>query len=124
MATRTTGMVLGKFLPPHLGHVYLVEFAQRFVDELTVVVGTLQREPIPGERRFQWMRELFPTANVVHLTDENPQDPSEHPDFWNIWRSSLLRVLPQAPDFVFASDDYGWKLAEVLGTLFAGPDPQ
>jgi NadR type nicotinamide-nucleotide adenylyltransferase len=111
-------MVLGKFLPPHLGHVYLIEFAQRFVDDLTVVVGTLQHEPIPGELRFRWMRELFPSANVVHLTDENPQDPSEHPDFWRIWHESLRRVLPYSPDFVFASEDYGVKLAEVLGARF------
>jgi HTH-type transcriptional regulator, transcriptional repressor of NAD biosynthesis genes len=114
----TTGMVLGKFLPPHLGHVYLVEFAKSWVDELTVVVGTLEREPIPGELRWRWMRDLFPGVDVVHLTDENPQYPEEHPDFWEIWRSSLLRVLPKRPDYVFASENYGQKLAEVLGAEF------
>ena len=44
----TTGMLLGKFLPPHLGHVYLGEFAGRFVDRLTIVVCSLAREPIAG----------------------------------------------------------------------------
>src|SRR5262249_35302247 len=53
----------------------------------------------------------------------NPQDPSEHPEFWHIWRASLLRVLPGAPDFVFASDAYGAKLAEVLGARFVPVDP-
>lgn len=33
-------MVLGKFMPPHAGHVYLCEFARRWVDELTIVVGS------------------------------------------------------------------------------------
>ena len=37
----TTGMVLGKFLPPHLGHVYLCEFARSYVDDLTVVDAEL-----------------------------------------------------------------------------------
>ncbi|MBI3724483.1 AAA family ATPase [bacterium] len=115
-------MVLGKFLPPHAGHVFLVEFARRWVDELTVVVGTLSREPIPGELRFRWMRELFPWSRVVHLTDENPQDPSEHPEFWEIWRASLARLLPSLPDFVFASEAYGEKLAEVLGATFVPVD--
>ncbi|MFO0660239.1 MAG: adenylyltransferase/cytidyltransferase family protein [Polyangiaceae bacterium] len=32
--SRTSGMVLGKFMPPHMGHVYLVEFARRYVDDL------------------------------------------------------------------------------------------
>ncbi|QEL14665.1 AAA family ATPase [Limnoglobus roseus] len=118
----TTGMLLGKFLPPHLGHVYLGEFAGRFVDRLTIVVCSLQREPIPGELRFQWMRELFPFDNVVHLTDELPQEPVEHPDFWNLWRSALLRVLPGRPDYVFASEQYGWRLAEELGAAFVPVD--
>ena len=37
----TRGMVLGKFMPPHAGHVYLVEFARRWADDVTVVVGSL-----------------------------------------------------------------------------------
>ena len=45
----STGMVLGKFLPPHIGHQYLVDFARNYVDALTVVVGTLKAEPIPGD---------------------------------------------------------------------------
>jgi NadR type nicotinamide-nucleotide adenylyltransferase len=119
----TTGMVLGKFMPPHAGHVHLVHFARAFVDDLTVVVGTLAREPIPGALRHAWMRELFPNVRVVHLTDENPQEPSEHPQFWDIWRASLRRVLPSTPDYVFASDNYGAKLADVLGARFVPVDP-
>ena len=118
----TRGLVLGKFLPPHLGHLHLIEFASAFVDELTVVVGTLAREPIPGALRYEWMRQLAPRANVVHLTDENPQLPEEHPDFWAIWQASLARVAPK-PDFVFASDAYGATLAEVLGARFVPVDP-
>lgn len=117
------GMVLGKFLPPHRGHQYLVDVARGYADDLTVVVGTLAKEPIPGALRFAWMQELFPRCRVVHLTDENPQDPSEHPDFWKIWRTSLLRVLPHPIDVVFASESYGHKLAEVLGARFIPVDP-
>ena len=117
------GLVLGKFMPPHLGHQYLIEFARSYVDELTVVVEHVQDEPIPSALRFSWMRELFPGCNVVHLLDENPQDPSEHPQFWDIWRRSLERVLPYRPDFVFASDAYGAELAAVLGAEFVPVDP-
>ena len=118
----TTGLVLGKFLPPTNGHRLLVDFARHYVDELTVVVGTLAREPIPGGVRVAWMRELFPTVKVVHLTDENPQFPHEHPDFWEIWRQSLRRVVPTGPDLVFASEAYGARLAEVLGARFVPVD--
>lgn len=71
----THGMVLGKFMPPHAGHVYLCEFARRWVDELTIVVGSTAAEPIPGAQRVAWMRELFPFDRVVHLANENPQRP-------------------------------------------------
>lgn len=112
------GMVLGKFMPPHLGHLYLVDFARRYAEELTVVVGSLAAEPIAGSLRVDWMRELFPQVRVVHLTDENPQLPHEHPDFWNIWKRSLERAVDRPIDLVFAGEDYGAPLAAVLGAQF------
>lgn len=120
----TTGMVLGKFLPPHLGHAYLIDFARNYVDDLTVVVGTLASEPIAGAKRYEWMKELFAGAGarVVHLDQELPQDPSEHVDFWNLWHDALRPLLPPSLDYVFASEDYGWKLAEVLGAEFVQVD--
>jgi HTH-type transcriptional regulator, transcriptional repressor of NAD biosynthesis genes len=117
------GLVLGKFLPPHAGHVYLIEAARRLVDQLTVVVGTLASEPIPGAVRHAWMRQLFPTLDIVHLTDENPQHPGEHPEFWAIWRASLGRVLSAPPDVVFASEAYGKPLAGLFGARFVPVDP-
>ncbi len=115
---KTTGMLLGKFMPPHQGHLTLARFAAEMVDELTIVVGSLKAEPIAGDLRYQWMTEEFPNCNIVHLTDENPQLPEEHPDFWQIWHDSLMRVLPSKPDFVFAGEDYGAPLAETLGATF------
>lgn len=116
-------MVLGKFMPPHLGHLYLVDFARHYVDDLTVVVEQVRDEPIPSALRLAWMRELFPSVRVVHLRDDNPQDPSEHPDFWSIWKESLERVLPHKPDHVFASESYGPMLAQVLSAQFVPVDP-
>lgn len=121
-APRRSGMLLGKFLPPHLGHVYLVDFARGYADDLTVVVCTLDREPIPGALRYGWMRELFPTVNVVHLSEDIPQEPSEHPEFWRIWREALQRLLPGRPDLVFASEPYGLRLAQELGGEFVPVD--
>ncbi|QEG00433.1 Trifunctional NAD biosynthesis/regulator protein NadR [Stieleria maiorica] len=120
----TTGMVLGKFLPPHLGHAYLIDFARHYVDDLTVVVGTLAAEPIPGIKRWQWMREMFggTGTKVVHLDQELPQDPSEHPEFWRLWENALRPLIPERLDYVFASENYGWKLAEVLGAQFVQVD--
>ena len=109
-------------MPPHLGHQYLVDFARNYVRQITVVVGTLEREPIPGALRFAWMREIFPDVNVVHLTDDLPQDPNEHGDFWALWQEALKRIHPEPLDFVFASEAYGTKLAQVLGAQYVPVD--
>ena len=111
----TTGFLLGKFLPPHFGHMYLIEQAALRCDRLTVLVCSIQREPIPGVLRYRWMRELFPQHDVRHCTDENPQYPHEHPDFWQFWVASIRRFVPTGPDLVFSSEDYGDELAARLG---------
>jgi NadR type nicotinamide-nucleotide adenylyltransferase len=115
-------MVLGKFMPPHLGHVYLFDFAQHYVDELAIVVDSLKNQPIPGELRYQWVREMFPDALVLHLAEDNPQEPAEDPEFWQIWHDSLTRILPFKPDYLFASEEYGWKLSEVMDAQFVPVD--
>jgi NadR type nicotinamide-nucleotide adenylyltransferase len=117
------GLVLGKFLPPHAGHQYLVQFAQNFVERLTVLVCSLPSEPIPGRLRYEWMRELFPAARIVHITDDLPQQPSEHPRFWDLWREIALQAAGEPLDFVFASEDYGQRLADEVGAKFIPVDP-
>jgi HTH-type transcriptional repressor of NAD biosynthesis genes len=118
------GMILGKFLPPHRGHVHLVDFARHYCDQLVVVVEKVPGECVPSTLRVQWMRALFPDCQILHLTDENPQDPAEHPAFWDIWRESLLRCLPWPPDVVLASEAYGSRLATELGARFVPVDPE
>jgi NadR type nicotinamide-nucleotide adenylyltransferase len=108
-------MVLGKFLPPHLGHQFLIDFGVAYVDALTVLVCSLTREPIPGDLRAGWVADMCPRANVLHVTDENPQEPHEHPEFWRIWIETIRAKLPTGPDVVFTSEGYGDELARRLG---------
>lgn len=116
-------MILGKFMPPTLGHQYLIDFGRHYVDELLVMVCTLEREPIPGALRHGWVQEMFPQANVriVHVSDDLPQEPADHPDFWDIWRG-VVRRFQSATDYVFACEEYGFKLAEVLDAQYVPVD--
>jgi len=111
----TTGFLLGKFMPIHRGHMHLIDTAKCRVDHLTVLVCSLQREPIPGGLRCQWVRGLYPDVNVQHFAEDVPQYPEEHPDFWSIWSGVIRRYVPVGPDFVFTSEAYGDRLAEILG---------
>ncbi|HEY7543799.1 MAG TPA: AAA family ATPase [Blastocatellia bacterium] len=111
----STGMILGKFMPVHRGHQHLIDFARRRVDHLTVLVCSLESEPIPGHLRYEWVRELYPDVNVVHCADENPSEPKDHSQFWEIWLASIRRFIPVGPDYVFTSEYYGDELAARLG---------
>jgi HTH-type transcriptional regulator, transcriptional repressor of NAD biosynthesis genes len=119
----TTGFLLGKFLPPHVGHAYLIDFARSFCDELTVLVCSIPSEPIPGAVRFEAMRQHFGGVRVLHCTEDLPQAPEDDPEnFWAIWREVCLSRLERAPDFVFASEPYGAHLSEELGGRFIPVD--
>lgn len=110
-----TGLILGKFLPPHCGHVELIERAVAAVQKLTILVCSLSREPIPGRQRVEWVGEIAPRAEVLHVTDENPSLPEEHPRFWEIWMATIRGLLPSGPDVVFSGEPYGEELARRLG---------
>lgn len=112
-------LVLGKFMPLHCGHEALLRFAAGMADRLFVVVDNIVDPFVDGETRCRWVRETVPGAEVFYLPAPNPQDPSEHPDFWRIWRESLLALLPAVPDIVVASEHYGHRLAAELGARFA-----
>lgn len=83
-----------------------------------MLVCSLPDDPIPGERRLAWVSELAPRANVLHLADPMPQEPSESPDFWDIWRRAIRTKESRAISFVFASEPYGERLAYELGARF------
>lgn len=119
----TRGFVLGKFLPPHDGHVLLCEFARGCVDELTILVCSLPDDPIDGRLRHGWMQALFPTCRVQHLDRVVPQTPEEHPQFWEIWRALVREMHPERIDSVFASELYGLRLAAEVGARFVPVDP-
>lgn len=119
----TRGLLLGKFMPPHAGHQLLCETALALVDELTILVCWLPGDPVPGPLRLAWMRELFPDARVVGHDAVVPQEPEQHPDFWDIWRGIVRAAHPEPIDLVFASESYGARLAEEVGARYRPIDP-
>lgn len=108
------GFFLGKFMPPHQGHMLICRTALALVDELTVMLCSLPGDPIPGDLRLRWLRELLPQARVVHHNQPIPQEPAEHPQFWDIWRRAIQAVHPEPIDEVYGSDQYIHQLAETM----------
>ena len=63
------GVVIGKFLPPHRGHKLLIDTATGEAREVVVIVCAKPTDPVPGERRGEWMREIHPSVRVMVIDD-------------------------------------------------------
>lgn len=111
------GLVIGKFMPPHKGHLGLIDFGARNCDLLTVAVCSSPNEPISGNLRYQWMKELvgpYKNINLVEVKADLPQDKKPSRRASKIWSDYLLKRLGKI-DIVFSSEIYGDYLAEFMG---------
>lgn len=111
------GLVIGKFLPPHKGHEYLIRFAKECCEQLTVIVDCVDGQIIAPEIRKMWLEEVIHGIKVIALKDNMPQAPEEHSDFWNIWKNKIEEVSGKN-DVLIASEHYGFNLAHVLNCDF------
>jgi NadR type nicotinamide-nucleotide adenylyltransferase len=113
---------MGKFHPPHLGHLHLVDAARAGAERVTVLVGTRPGESIPGELRAEWMYRLRPDTEVIQVLDETPPSAAD-PGYWEIWIESIRRHAPADLDVVFSSEPYGDEIARRLGIEHVCVDP-
>ncbi len=111
------GLVIGKFLPPHRGHKLLIDTATAQSERVVVIVCGKPSDPIPGELRQRWLREIHPTANVMLIDDRYDENDSQ------VWAANTVRWLGRAPDAVFTSESYGDRYAALMGSHHVSVDP-
>lgn len=117
MKTFKKGLVIGKFYPPHRGHKYLIDSALAQCDEVTVIICSKSGESIPGFLRVQWLRQIHPTARVLHARDVSLGD-----DDSAGWARYTVNLLGKAPDAVFTSEEYGDPYAKHMGCVHVAVD--
>jgi NadR type nicotinamide-nucleotide adenylyltransferase len=105
----TLGVVIGKFHPPHRGHLHLIAAALAGADAVTVIVCERADQALPGALRAAWLREMAPAARVIVVEDALPPNDSR------AWAAYTRTVLGCAPDLVFTSEAYGDAYARFLG---------
>jgi len=103
------GLVVGKFFPPHKGHIYLIKEAKKGCDHLTVLVVDAKGESIPASLRAKWIRELILGIEVLVVEDIYADDDSK------AWAKYTVERLGYTPDVVFTSEDYGDPFAQYMG---------
>jgi NadR type nicotinamide-nucleotide adenylyltransferase len=106
------GAVIGKFLPFHSGHRYLIETALERADAVDVIVVARAADDPGGELRARWIREALPDVRVTLL--DGDAEGLAHEDSEG-WAALTIRVLGGRPDVVFTSEDYGEAWALALG---------
>ncbi len=104
-----TGLVVGKFYPPHKGHNFLINTALEQCFAVTVLVVDGPGQNIPAALRADWLRQIHPKANVKVINDIGKDDDSL------AWANYTIEILGQAPEAVFTSEDYGDPYAKFMG---------
>lgn len=113
-------LVLGKFMPLHLGHLALVNFAAGLAERLTILLCVEATEPLPGNDRERWLRATY--ANHPHITirrvDYNDADlPATSVSsraVSELWTARLRRWVPSA-DLIVGSENYVRYVSESWG---------
>jgi NadR type nicotinamide-nucleotide adenylyltransferase len=121
----TTSLVLGKFLPPHAGHVFLAETARSQSDEVIVLLLAHPDEPIPIDLRHRWLEEILPWATVRSGLATHPID-YEDPAVYDLWAATIKEVIGrESVDVLLTSESaYGDRTAERLGARHVLVDPE
>ncbi len=112
-----SAFIVSKLLPCTKGHLYLIDTALEKSEKVTLLMCSLKSEPIDGSIRYQWITEIYkdnPRINIIHCTEELPQYPEEHPNFWNIWVDVVHRYCPNDLDVIFSSEEYGEPFSKHL----------
>jgi cytidyltransferase-like protein len=114
-ARPATGLIVGRFDPPHLGHSYLIREAAARCDRLAVFVNSGPRDRAPGSLRAGWLAELHPDVIVVEVVHDLPTDFGDEA-LWQRWIDLFRSRWPYArgPDVVYSSDPYVDELARRL----------
>jgi HTH-type transcriptional regulator, transcriptional repressor of NAD biosynthesis genes len=118
------GVVIGKFLPPHAGHSYLIETACAGVARVLVIVCSRPEDPIPASVRADMLRELHPETTVMVTPDDVPEGDAEGTS--RAWAARTLSLCSAAsghgPDVAFTSEEYGPRYARYLGAHHVAVD--
>jgi HTH-type transcriptional regulator, transcriptional repressor of NAD biosynthesis genes len=120
------GLVIGKFMPIHNGHIALINFAVAQCDEVIVSMSYKPTDAIDSKLRLAWIKEIFaqhPKIKPAIIEDNFDDESLPLNERTKIWADQLKKVYP-AVQFIFSSEDYGLPFAENMNAKHVSYDPQ
>jgi len=111
---KTVGFIGVKFLPFHLGHVYVIMDASNYVDTLYVVLSSSKKRDrelceregikyIPAEVRLSWIGELLNNLDnikIIHIEDDHWDKDYD----WEEGAKMIKKAIGKPIDYVFSSE--------------------
>ncbi len=104
-----TGVVVGKFDPPHRGHSLVIDVARSQVDRLTVLVWEYAEQTIDVRTRARWLSEIHPDVTIRIVADVPEAVDARS------WAAHAAAFLDEPANVFFSSEPYGEELARQLG---------
>ena len=109
------GMFVGKFLPPHVGHINAIKKASQNCDKLFVVVGgdektnlmLCQDAKIPFidlKTKTKWIENELQGIKNIKIVSFNEDGIPKMPNGWEEWSKRLKILLGEKIDLIFGSE--------------------
>jgi HTH-type transcriptional repressor of NAD biosynthesis genes len=111
------GLVIGKFMPIHQGHVALISFAAQHCDELIVSMSFTDNDPIDPTLRLTWIKEIFRDNAIIKpfmVKDDFDDESLPLVERTKRWAAFIQKTF-QPVGILFSSEEYGESFALNLG---------
>jgi len=113
--TYNRSLVIGKFIPPHTGHIRLMERAIDIAHDHLIVVCKHSSDKIPADLRKTWIETIIQGANVVVFDGEHlPQEDTADIKISKAWAGAIKDEYGIF-DVIVTSEKYGDTYAEAAG---------
>ena len=113
MAKFKQGLVFGKFMPVHAGHLALIEFAKSQCEHVIVSMSFMPSDPIDHVLRFGWLQKIFEGQSDITLVEKIDDFHDERLPIFEatkLWAVFIHKEFPKIEAF-FCSEDYGEPLS-------------
>ena len=120
----TIGLVIGKFWPPHNGHISVIQTAVESCDRTYVIVCAAPNSFPSGRVRTMMIQRIFPQAEVILVDDFCT---------WHLgtpcidectpkWAARTRELINVQITHVFTSEEYGDDFAAEIGATHVSID--
>jgi HTH-type transcriptional repressor of NAD biosynthesis genes len=118
------GLVIGKFMPIHAGHIDLINFAASQCNELIVSMSYTTSDPIEPDLRFSWIVQIFkgrPSISIAMVIDDFDNEKLPWDQRTKLWADFIFKTYPPI-DVIFSSEEYGEPFAINLKAIHISYD--